>query len=83
MPCVRMGKKVYTAASGSCEWVRKAKGSCYGGNERKHLSMNSYEHKSVRDMMDMTLREGIRTSFSIFGNERKKVKERKKGFFYF
>ena len=47
--------------------------------------MNSYEHKSVRDMMDMTLREGIRTSFSIFGNERKKdeKEEEKRDFFTF
>jgi len=68
MPCV------YTARSSSCKWIRKAKGSCYGGNERKHLSMNSYEHKSVRDTMDITPLKSVSMSFSIFGNEKKQKK---------
>jgi hypothetical protein len=65
--------------------TRKAKGSCYGGNERKHLSINSYGHKSMRDTMDIALfnnkkKERAERTF-IFNLWKMKKKKKKKKIF--
>ncbi len=42
--------------------------------------MNSYGQKSVRDTMDIAPLESRKTSFSIFGNEKKAEKKERKIF---
>ena len=69
---------MYAARTSSGEWMRKAKGSCYGGNERKLLSLSSYRHKSIWDMMDTEHLESRRTSFSNCGNEKKGAEKKEK-----
>jgi hypothetical protein len=42
--------------------MNKRKGSCYGGNERKSLSINSYGHKLVREKHDGQFRKERKNS---------------------
>ena len=98
MPCLEIvtGRVCSKSSSSSSALTKKmAGGSCYGGNERKHLSMKSHGHKSLCDTMDITPfhcwdrreEEEENVRFNRWGKtggknntEEQKKKESKKGF---